>query len=412
MENFEVIVILFLFIRAEAQESSNQLDANPLHPSLAAVLIVLLIMFCLTFLIVAYAKFCHRPVSYYQSNDEQDPRVLLASRSRFSGIDRSVIESLPFFRFSSLKGSKEGLECAVCLSRFEETEVLRLLPKCKHAFHMNCIDKWLENHSSCPICRYKFDVGDLSSLTYTNSFRYPRNSCNLTEEPTLELFVQRKQDRNRSSRFNMVNTFQNVARGKEDEVLIQKGSEDNGDSETLHKFKHKIIVSDVICKSRWSDVNTSDLMFLNSEMLNVMSSKRFEPVESNSGRYTNELSAKKQVLKIKEDMERKRLYNSKVITTATSSSPCTDNIDLVEKKTTRSLDPGEKRSMSEITNISRFTEHSTRSRINGLSSPVHIVKDEKIWRLWFPIAKRTIQWFASRETSSEISKCELNVHCD
>ncbi|CAI9755684.1 unnamed protein product [Fraxinus pennsylvanica] len=408
MEKFEVIVILFLFICAEAQDSSNQHDVNPLHPSMAVVL-VLLIMFCLTFLIVAYAKFCYRPVSYYQSNDEQEPRVLLASRSRFSGIDRSVIESLPFFRFSSLKGSKEGLECAVCLSRFEETEVLRLLPKCKHAFHMNCIDMWFENHSSCPICRYKFDVVDLSSLTYTNSFRYPRHSCNLAEEPNLELFVQREQDRNRLSRFNVVNTFQNIARGEEDEVLMQKGSKDNGDEETLHKFKHKIIVSDVICKSRWSDVNTSDLMFLNSEMLNFMSSKRFEPVVSNSGRFSNELSAKIRVSKIKEDMERKRLYHSKVIATATSSSPCTDNIDIVEKKATRSLDRSEKRSMSEITNISRFTEFGASSRINRLSSPLNIVKDEKTFRLWFPIAKRTIQWFAGREISSEISKHESNV---
>ncbi|CAA2959307.1 E3 ubiquitin- ligase ATL42-like [Olea europaea subsp. europaea] len=409
MEKFEVIFILFLFICAEARDSSNQHDVNPLHPSMAVVLVVLLIMFCLTFLIVAYAKFCHRPVSYYQSNDGQDPSALLASRSRFSGIGRSVIESLPFFRFSSLKGSKEGLECAVCLSRFEETEVLRLLPKCKHAFHMNCIDKWLENHSSCPICRHKFDVGDLRSLTYTNSFRCPRNSCNLAEEPNIELFVQREQDRNRSSRFNVVNTFQNIARGEEDEVLIQKGSKDNGDQKTLHKFKHKIIVSDLICKSRWSDVNTSDLMFLNSEMLNFMSSKRLEPIKSNSGRFSNELSAQKRVLKIKEDMERKRLYHSKVSTTATSSSPCINKIDIVEKTATRSLNPGEKRSMSEITNISRFTELSTSNRINGLSSPVNIVKDEKVLRLWFPIARRTIQWFAGRETSSVISKHESNV---
>ncbi|CAI9784898.1 unnamed protein product [Fraxinus pennsylvanica] len=201
--------------------------------------------------------------------------------------------------------------------------------------------------------------------------------------------------------------LQTIARRKEDKVLLPKDS--NSDRETLHKFKHNIIVSDVICKSMGSDVNTSNLMFLNSEMLNVMSSKRFKPFESNSGRFANELSAKRQFLKIKEDVERKRLYHSKVITTATSSSPCTNNIDLDKKTTTRSLDPGEKRSMSEITNVSRFTEFSTRSMMNDLSSPVNIVKDEKVWRLWFPIAKRTIQWFAGRENNSEISEHDSNV---
>lgn len=45
------------------------------------------------------------------------------------------------------------LECAVCLSEFGEEETLRLLPKCSHAFHPDCIDEWLATHTSCPVCR-------------------------------------------------------------------------------------------------------------------------------------------------------------------------------------------------------------------------------------------------------------------
>ncbi|KAL0311970.1 UNVERIFIED_CONTAM: E3 ubiquitin-protein ligase ATL42 [Sesamum radiatum] len=206
----EVISVLCLFICVKAQPPSNQGDINPLHPSMAVVLVVLSIMFCITFLIVAYAKFCQR-LEPYHANEVQEPGGIVRSRSRFSGIDRTVIESLPFFRFSSLRGSKEGLECAVCLSRFEDAEILRLLPRCRHAFHMNCIDKWLENHSSCPLCRYKFDVGDLKNLTYTNSFRNPRTSA---EEPNLEFFIQREPNHERSSRFNMANTFQKLGREK------------------------------------------------------------------------------------------------------------------------------------------------------------------------------------------------------
>lgn len=83
------------------------------------------------------------------------------SGRRNSGIDRAVVESLPVFRFGSLRGQKEGLECAVCLGRFEPNEVLRLLPKCKHAFHVECVDIWLDGHSTCPLCRYRVDPEDV-----------------------------------------------------------------------------------------------------------------------------------------------------------------------------------------------------------------------------------------------------------
>ncbi|KAG8375582.1 hypothetical protein BUALT_Bualt10G0115500 [Buddleja alternifolia] len=354
-----------------------------MHPSIAVVLIVLSIMFLITFLIVAYAKFCHGPDTY-SPNDVQHPDGIVRSRSRFSGIDRTTIEKLPFFRFSSLKGSREGLECSVCLSRFEDTEILRLLPRCRHAFHMNCIDKWLENHSSCPLCRYKFDIKDLTSLTLANSN---------TEETSLEFFIQREQNQERSSRFNVGNTFQKLARGKRQEPLIQN------DEKILHNYKHKVIISDFMYKGRWSDVNSSDFMSLNTEMLNVISSKRF----SSSGRLTNELSSEEQILKIKEDMERKRFYESKV-----ESSSCVNdsNIELDQSRTTKTFDPAEKRSMSEITNVSRFSEFNARSRIGGLSTREN---DDNVRRLWLPIARRTIQWFSGRETSSEAGKLPLNV---
>ncbi|GMQ03439.1 hypothetical protein CsSME_00049236 [Camellia sinensis var. sinensis] len=149
--------------------------------------------------------------------------LVIGSRSRFSGIDKAVIESLPFFRFSSLEGSKQGLEgskqgleCVVCLSEFEDTEVLRLLPKCGHAFHMNCIDNWLESHSSCPLCRYKFDEVELMNCTYTNSLRYTGNPSNLLEDPNLELFVQRS-----SSRFDLGSNFRKFERPKKD-LLVKK----------------------------------------------------------------------------------------------------------------------------------------------------------------------------------------------
>ncbi|KAK9715371.1 hypothetical protein RND81_06G160700 [Saponaria officinalis] len=43
----------------------------------------------------------------------------------------------------------------------------------------------------------------------------------------------------------------------------------------VHRVNHRIVVSDVVFKNRWSNVRSSDLMFLNSEILGFMSSNRF-----------------------------------------------------------------------------------------------------------------------------------------
>ncbi|KAG6427076.1 hypothetical protein SASPL_111316 [Salvia splendens] len=52
-----------------------------------------------------------------------------------------------------MKLAGEETECIICLADFAVGEKIRVLEKCNHGFHLNCIQKWLISHSSCPTCR-------------------------------------------------------------------------------------------------------------------------------------------------------------------------------------------------------------------------------------------------------------------
>ena len=42
--------------------------------------------------------------------------------------------------------------CSICFDAFKEDDECREL-KCSHMFHEKCIDPWLTEHVTCPVCR-------------------------------------------------------------------------------------------------------------------------------------------------------------------------------------------------------------------------------------------------------------------
>ncbi|XP_020215389.1 RING-H2 finger protein ATL40 [Cajanus cajan] len=77
------------------------------------------------------------------------------------GLDATIIASLPTFtvRAKTLEASTanddgcSAVNCVVCLCALGGGEKVKLLPNCNHFFHMDCIDTWLNCHSTCPLCR-------------------------------------------------------------------------------------------------------------------------------------------------------------------------------------------------------------------------------------------------------------------
>ncbi|RDX80191.1 E3 ubiquitin-protein ligase ATL6, partial [Mucuna pruriens] len=139
---------------AQAQAQPNDYsdpNLNQFNPSLAIIIIILVAALFLMGFFSIYVRQC-------ADTPSNGVGAVTAARSRRAarGLDPEVIQTFPILEYSEVKIhkiGKEALECAVCLCEFEDTETLRLIPKCDHVFHPECIDEWLASHTTCPVCR-------------------------------------------------------------------------------------------------------------------------------------------------------------------------------------------------------------------------------------------------------------------
>ncbi|GAB2229966.1 hypothetical protein Droror1_Dr00014222 [Drosera rotundifolia] len=94
-------------------------------------------------------------------NDSNNPN----NHGGLTGLHQSVINSYPKFPYTTVGkhngvgavvgDEDEDLEvvCSICLCEYKQDEMLRMMPDCRHCFHVFCLDAWLRLNGSCPVCR-------------------------------------------------------------------------------------------------------------------------------------------------------------------------------------------------------------------------------------------------------------------
>ncbi|KAL4285401.1 hypothetical protein GQ457_16G011940 [Hibiscus cannabinus] len=119
-------------------------------------LFLLLLFFSLIILITTFSLCAHWLFGQRLLSTAADAMVNATPASSL-GLDPRTINSLPTILHTKSEGKAHGCvqetECSICLGVLEDEEMLKVLPPCDHAFHSQCVDKWLGSQSSCPLCR-------------------------------------------------------------------------------------------------------------------------------------------------------------------------------------------------------------------------------------------------------------------
>lgn len=75
--------------------------------------------------------------------------------------------------------------CAICLEEFSEGQELRII-SCSHEFHRECVDPWLQQHHTCPLCMFNIIEGS----AFAQPVHSRQNPPGLAPGQRLHLFRQ------------------------------------------------------------------------------------------------------------------------------------------------------------------------------------------------------------------------------
>lgn len=78
-------------------------------------------------------------------------------------------------RWDSASSCSSAPVCAICLEEFTEGQELRII-SCSHEFHRECVDPWLQQHHTCPLCMFNILARDsVDQATVAGSRLAPRD---------------------------------------------------------------------------------------------------------------------------------------------------------------------------------------------------------------------------------------------
>ncbi|XP_052902358.1 E3 ubiquitin-protein ligase goliath [Anopheles moucheti] len=158
LELIEVLEVHKYDVHMRIIEGSRQFvtlgNINKTSVLFVSISFIVLMIISLVWLVFYYVQ----RFRYLQTKDKQSKRLC--------SVAKRIIAKIPT---KSIKSDDKEIDndcCAICIEPYKVTDVIRVLP-CKHEFHKVCIDPWLLEHRTCPMC--KMDILKHYGFVFTGS---------------------------------------------------------------------------------------------------------------------------------------------------------------------------------------------------------------------------------------------------
>lgn len=153
VDNGTRVTIAIIKGRTITHINSNINKTSVLFVSISFIVLMVISLAWLVFYYIQRFRYIH-------AKDRLSKRLCCAAKKALSKIP---VKSL---KTDDREVQGDGECCAICIEPYKVSETLRSLP-CRHDFHKNCIDPWLLEHRTCPMC--KMDILKYYGFVFTGS---------------------------------------------------------------------------------------------------------------------------------------------------------------------------------------------------------------------------------------------------
>lgn len=139
-------------------ESNNKKNSSVLFLSVSFSIVVIIAVSWLMYYYIRKFRYSH-------AKERLAKRLARAAKKAIAKIPQRTLTA------GDKELEKDYDQCAVCIEPYNDGDIIRLMP-CRHVFHKSCVDPWLMDHRTCPMCKldilqaFGMSMGKIDLLAY------------------------------------------------------------------------------------------------------------------------------------------------------------------------------------------------------------------------------------------------------